>query len=150
MDCIEAFQLSATADFCENGNEYLGSMNVWNFPTTGIIINFSRKTLYHEVSFYFSLFHFHSTAFEVLTTVSTKMAVFSAVVPCSQVHVGQRFRGPCGFHHRTCRYTSTSLVISFERIPLFLLFFYLSFIIPCFHRPPLITHSIYIVCKSHA
>jgi hypothetical protein len=33
--------------------------------------------------------------FEVLTAVSTKMAVFWVVVPCSLVEVYQRFRGPC-------------------------------------------------------
>jgi hypothetical protein len=33
--------------------------------------------------------------FEVLTAVSTKMAVFSVVATCSLVEVYQRFRGPC-------------------------------------------------------
>jgi hypothetical protein len=33
--------------------------------------------------------------FEVLTAVSTKMAVFWVVAPCSVVGVYQRFRGPC-------------------------------------------------------
>jgi hypothetical protein len=33
--------------------------------------------------------------FEVLTAVSTKMAVFWVVAPCSLVEVYQRFRGPC-------------------------------------------------------
>jgi hypothetical protein len=33
--------------------------------------------------------------FEVLTAVSTKMAVFRVVAPCSLVEVYQRFRGPC-------------------------------------------------------
>jgi hypothetical protein len=30
--------------------------------------------------------------------VSTKMAVFWVVVPCSPVEVYQRFRGPCCLH----------------------------------------------------
>jgi hypothetical protein len=33
--------------------------------------------------------------FEVLTAVSTKMAVFWVVTLCSLVEVYQRFRGPC-------------------------------------------------------
>jgi hypothetical protein len=33
--------------------------------------------------------------FEVLTAVSTKMAVFWVVAPCSLVEVYQRFTGPC-------------------------------------------------------
>jgi hypothetical protein len=33
--------------------------------------------------------------FEVFTAVSTKMAVFWVVAPCSLVEVYQRFRGPC-------------------------------------------------------
>jgi hypothetical protein len=38
--------------------------------------------------------------FEVLTAVSTKMAVFWLVVSCSLVEVYQRFRGPCCIHHQ--------------------------------------------------
>jgi hypothetical protein len=38
--------------------------------------------------------------FEVLTAVSTKMAVFWVVAPCSLVKVYQRFRGPCCLHHQ--------------------------------------------------
>jgi hypothetical protein len=38
--------------------------------------------------------------FEVLTAVSTKMAVFGVVAPCSLVEVYQRFRGPCCLHHQ--------------------------------------------------
>jgi hypothetical protein len=37
---------------------------------------------------------------EVLTAVSTKMAVFWVVAPCSLVEVYQRFRGPCCLHHQ--------------------------------------------------
>jgi hypothetical protein len=37
--------------------------------------------------------------FEVLTAVSTKMAVLGVVAPCSLVEVYQRFRGPCCLHH---------------------------------------------------
>jgi hypothetical protein len=39
--------------------------------------------------------------FEVLTTVSMKMAVFWVVAPCSLVEVYQRFRGPCCHHHQS-------------------------------------------------
>jgi hypothetical protein len=38
--------------------------------------------------------------FEVLTAVSTKMAVFWVVAPYSLVEVYQRFRGPCCFRHQ--------------------------------------------------
>jgi hypothetical protein len=38
--------------------------------------------------------------FEVLTAVSTKMAVFWVVAPCSLVEAYQRFRGPCCLHHQ--------------------------------------------------
>jgi hypothetical protein len=38
--------------------------------------------------------------FEVLTAVSTKMAVFWVVAPWSLVEVYQRFRGPCYLHHQ--------------------------------------------------
>jgi hypothetical protein len=38
--------------------------------------------------------------FEVLTAVSTKMAVFWVVAPCSQVEVYHRLRGPCCLHHQ--------------------------------------------------
>jgi hypothetical protein len=38
--------------------------------------------------------------FEVLKAVSTKMAVFWVVAPCSLVEVYQRFRGPCCLHHQ--------------------------------------------------
>jgi hypothetical protein len=38
--------------------------------------------------------------FEVLTAMSTKMAVLWIVAPCSLVEVYQRFRGPCCLHHQ--------------------------------------------------
>jgi hypothetical protein len=38
--------------------------------------------------------------FEVITTVSTKMAVSWVVVQCSLVEVYRRFRGPCCLHHQ--------------------------------------------------
>jgi hypothetical protein len=41
-----------------------------------------------------------SVRFEVLTAVSTKMAVFWVVAPCSLVEVYQRFRRPCCLHHQ--------------------------------------------------
>jgi hypothetical protein len=37
--------------------------------------------------------------FEVITVVSTKMAVFWVVGPCSLVEVYQRFRGDCYLHY---------------------------------------------------
>jgi hypothetical protein len=38
--------------------------------------------------------------FEILTAVSTKMAVFWVVAPYSLVEVQQRFKGPCCLHHQ--------------------------------------------------
>jgi hypothetical protein len=38
--------------------------------------------------------------FQVLTAVSTKMAIIRVVTPCSLVEVYQRFRGPCCLHHQ--------------------------------------------------
>jgi hypothetical protein len=38
--------------------------------------------------------------FEVLTAVSTKMAVFCVIVPCSLVEVYQLFRGPYCLRHQ--------------------------------------------------
>jgi hypothetical protein len=43
----------------------------------------------------------NSVGFEALTAVSTKMAVFWVVAPCSLVEVYQRFRGACCLHHRS-------------------------------------------------
>jgi hypothetical protein len=46
---------------------------------------------------------------EVLTAVSTKVAVSWVVAPCSLAEVYQRFRGPCCLHHQgdeTCRICS--------------------------------------------
>jgi hypothetical protein len=40
--------------------------------------------------------------FEVLRLVSTKLAVFWVVAPCSLVEVYQRIRGPCCLHHWHC------------------------------------------------
>jgi hypothetical protein len=44
--------------------------------------------------------NYYLVGFEVLTAVSTKMAVFSVVAPCSLVEVYQRFSGPCCLHHQ--------------------------------------------------
>jgi hypothetical protein len=38
--------------------------------------------------------------FEVLTAVSTKMAFFWVLTPCSLAEVYQRFRRPCCLHHQ--------------------------------------------------
>jgi hypothetical protein len=46
--------------------------------------------------------------FEVFTAVSTKMAVFWFVAPCSLVEFYQRFRGPCCLHHQGDRPARTS------------------------------------------
>jgi hypothetical protein len=43
---------------------------------------------------------FQDVGFEVLTAVSTKMAVFWVVALCYLIEVYQRFRGPCCFHHQ--------------------------------------------------
>jgi hypothetical protein len=39
--------------------------------------------------------------FEVLTAVSTMMAVFWVVAQCSLVEIYQRFKGPCPLHHHS-------------------------------------------------
>jgi hypothetical protein len=41
-----------------------------------------------------------NVAFEVLTAVRMKMAVFWVVAPCSLVDVYRRFRGNCCLHHQ--------------------------------------------------
>jgi hypothetical protein len=54
----------------------------------------------------YELFEGHTVTpigFEILTAVSTKMAFFWVVVPCSLVEVYQRFRGPCCLHHQSDR-----------------------------------------------
>jgi hypothetical protein len=49
----------------------------------------------------------YSVGFEVLMAVSTKMAVFWVVAPCSLVEVYRRFRGPCCLHR--CQYSGLNL-----------------------------------------
>jgi hypothetical protein len=44
--------------------------------------------------------HRNWVGYEVLTAVSTKMAVLWVVATCSLVEVYQRFRGPCCLHHQ--------------------------------------------------
>jgi hypothetical protein len=46
---------------------------------------------------------FTLVGFEVLTAVSTKMAVFWVVAPCSLVEVYHRFRDLCCLHHQADR-----------------------------------------------
>jgi hypothetical protein len=46
-----------------------------------------------------SVNHTYYIGFEVLTEVTTKMAAFWVVAPCSLVEV-YRFRGPCCLHHQ--------------------------------------------------
>jgi hypothetical protein len=50
---------------------------------------------------------FHIVGFEVITAVSTKVAVFWVVASCSLVEVYQRFRGPCCLHHQGDDSTTT-------------------------------------------
>jgi hypothetical protein len=59
----------------------------------------------HFLTYVFQLFILWLNAisivgFEVLTAVSTKMAVFWVVEPCSLVEVYERFRGPWCLHHQ--------------------------------------------------
>jgi hypothetical protein len=55
------------------------------------------------------LFHYgrvhYLVGYEVLTAVSTKMAVFWVVAPCGLAEVYQRFRGPCCLHHKGDEYS---------------------------------------------
>jgi hypothetical protein len=53
----------------------------------------------HPLSVEDAHYRHHLLGFEVLTAVSTKMAVFCAVAPCSLVDVYRRFRGTCCLHH---------------------------------------------------
>jgi hypothetical protein len=46
------------------------------------------------------LYRKYIVGFEVLTAVSTKMAVFWVLAPCSLAEVYQRFRGPCCLYHQ--------------------------------------------------
>jgi hypothetical protein len=91
-----------------------------NLMTSWVTISFSWSTMFHGVSLCRSFcdrmlsdyisnnlsktaINEHQTyqvAIEVLTAVSTKMAVFWFVAPCSLVEVYQRFRGPCCLHHQ--------------------------------------------------
>jgi hypothetical protein len=48
---------------------------------------------------------------EVLTAVSTKMAVFWVVAPCSLVEVYQRFRGSCCLHHKGATAQKTAIFL---------------------------------------
>jgi hypothetical protein len=59
-----------------------------------------------------------SVGFDVLTAVSTKMAVFWVVAPCSLVEAHQRFRGTCCIHHqgvflvRTMLWRSCTIILT--------------------------------------
>jgi hypothetical protein len=60
--------------------------------------------------------------------VSTKMAVFWVVAPCSLVEVYQRFRGPCCLHHQGDEYIKDG----FEVLTAVAVFWVVS---GCTHRP---------------
>jgi hypothetical protein len=62
--------------------------NVWNEREQSLKLNTRIQQLLHCVGF------------EVLTVVSTKIAVFWVVAPCSLVEVYQRFSGPCCLHYQ--------------------------------------------------
>jgi hypothetical protein len=64
------------------------------------LATFSAITEVSEVHISPLCVHFIQVGFEVLMAVSTKMAVFWVVVPCSLVEVYQRFIGPCCLHHQ--------------------------------------------------
>jgi hypothetical protein len=46
------------------------------------------------------LTYLNPVGFEVLTAMSTKMAVFWVAAPCNLVEVYQRFRDPCYLHQK--------------------------------------------------
>jgi hypothetical protein len=70
------------------------------YEDTDILMQLSVLTVRVVASYNNPLKSKHSVGFEVLTAVSTKMAVFWVLAPCSLVEVYQRFRGPCCFHHQ--------------------------------------------------
>jgi hypothetical protein len=54
----------------------------------------------------------NAVGFEVLAAVSTKMAVFWVVVPCSLVEVYRRFGGPCCLHHQGATTQKTAIYVN--------------------------------------
>jgi hypothetical protein len=61
-----------------------------NFQSFGLATKESTQTM-NRIKY---------VGFEILTAVSTKMAVFWVAAPCSLVEVYLRFRGPCCLHHQ--------------------------------------------------
>jgi hypothetical protein len=57
-----------------------------------------------------------TVGFEVLKAVSTKVAVFCVVAPCSLVEVYQRFRGPCCLHHQGIGATTQKTAINMKTV----------------------------------
>jgi hypothetical protein len=60
----------------------------------------------------------HKVGLEILTVVSTQMAVFWVVAPYSLVEVFQHFRGPCCPHHQgniTTQKTAIYILSKFSR-----------------------------------
>jgi hypothetical protein len=61
--------------------------------------------------------YLQKVGFEVLTAVSTKMAIFWVVAPCSLVEDYQRFRGPCCLHHQGDASSTRLLALQPRRQP---------------------------------
>jgi hypothetical protein len=63
---------------------------------------------------------YYLVGFEVLMVVSTKMAVFWIVAPCSLVEVYQHFRGPCCLHRQGNLITarSSEILVNFYQTTL--------------------------------
>jgi hypothetical protein len=106
--------------------------------------------------------------FELLTAVSTKMAVFWVVAPCSLVEVYQRFGGPCCLHHQgetlvnfyqTTRQTSifiqkrvklvVGIVVFINRFPSFIFLIEAEFAW-LFNSSGSLVQRFYMVIKNHA
>jgi hypothetical protein len=77
--------------YLQSDNEFASGFHISKYPHFCLLTpNYSLGTLNSN----------YRVGFEVLTAVSTKMAVFWIVAPCSLVEVYQRFRGPCCLHHQ--------------------------------------------------
>jgi hypothetical protein len=61
----------------------------------------------------FQFNEFSKVGFEVLTALSTKMAVFWVVAPCIMVGVYQRFRSPCCLHHQGDECQNSETLVNF-------------------------------------
>jgi hypothetical protein len=83
--------------------------------------------------------------FEVLTAVSTKMAVFWIVPPCRLVEVYQRFGGLCCLHHQgdetlvnfyqtTRRYNPEDSNLQSLKNHVYFLFLQFAYVCPSVHQ----------------